>query len=387
MDIRIERMARLLAEYSVDVQPGDRVAIATTPAASELVLALYEQILLRGGHPVLNLKLPGLEEIFYRVADEAQLDFVDPLYEQAINTFEAFIRIRAETNTRELTAIDPAQQTRHNRAMKPVMQRFMERGYSGGPLKWCSTLFPTRAYAQEADMSLRDYQDFVFGACFCDEERPVDAWQKIHEEQERVIQWLKGRDRVKVVGPNVDLTLSIKDRVFVNSDGHHNMPSGEVFTGPVEDSADGWVRFTYPAVTSGREVEGIELHFEEGKVVAASAAKNEPYLHQMLETDAGARYLGEFAIGTNFGIQQFTKNILFDEKIGGSFHMALGAGYPETGSQNESAIHWDMICDMRNGDMRNGDMRNGAAPHGDAGDGGEIWVDGDLLYKDGAFVI
>ena len=163
------------------------------------------------------------------------------------------------------------------------------------------------------------------------------------------------------------LTLSVEGRTFINSDGKHNMPSGEVFTGPVEDSANGWVRFTYPAVHGGREVEGIELAFEDGKVVKATAKKNEDYLLQMLDIDDGARYLGEFAIGTNFGIQKFTKNILFDEKIGGSFHMAVGAGYPDTGSQNKSAIHWDMICDMR--------------------DGGEIWVDGEQLYKDGAFVI
>ena len=216
-------------------------------------------------------------------------------------------------------------------------------------------------------MSLRDYENFVYGACFCDREDPVAEWQRVHAEQERVVQWLKGREQVKVVGPNADLTLSVKGRTFINSDGHHNMPSGEVFTGPVEDSAEGWVRFTYPAVHGGREVEGVELRFEAGKVVEATATKNEDYLLRMLDLDEGSRYLGEFAVGTNFGIQKFTKNILFDEKIGGSIHMAVGMGYPDTGSRNQSAIHWDMICDMR--------------------DGGEIWVDGDLLYKDGQFVI
>ena len=216
-------------------------------------------------------------------------------------------------------------------------------------------------------MSLRDYENFVYGACYCDREDPVAEWVRVHDEQERVVQWLKGRSQVKVVGPNVDLTLSVKGRTFINSDGKHNMPSGEVFTGPVEDSANGWVRFTYPAVHGGREVEGVELTFEGGKVVKATAKKNEDYLIRMLDIDEGSRYLGEFAIGTNFGIQKFTKNILFDEKIGGSFHMAVGAGYPDTGSQNQSAIHWDMICDMR--------------------DSGEIWVDGEQLYKDGVFVI
>ncbi|MGC9520578.1 MAG: aminopeptidase, partial [Anaerolineae bacterium] len=280
--------------------------------------------------------------------------------------YDVLLNIRSETNTRELSNIDPERQTRRRRALAPLRQRHLERGATG-ELRWNVTLYPTAAYAQEADMSVRDFEDFVYRACYCDRDDPVAAWRQVHSEQERAIAWLRGRDHVRITGSNADLTLSIRGRRFVNSDGHHNMPSGEIFTGPVEDSANGWVRFTYPALTEGREVEGIELTFEEGRVVKASAEKNEALLLRMLEADEGSRYLGEFAIGTNFGIQQFTKNILFDEKIGGSFHLALGAGYPETGSQNRSAIHWDMICDMR--------------------DGGEIEVDGELLYRDGEFVI
>lgn len=366
MDIRVERMAKLLVEYSTNVQPGDKVGIFASPAAADLVRAVYERILERGGHPVTSIELPGLQEILYRTASDEQLESLDPLRKLVLEEFDALISIRSFFNTRELSGVDPERQSVRNKAMRPLMQRYMERG-AAGELKWCGTLFPTYASAQEADMCLRDYEEFVFGACYCDREDPVAEWNRIHDEQERVISWLKGRDRVKVIGPNADLTLSIKDRVFVNSDGHHNMPSGEVFTGPVEDSAQGWVSFTYPAITGGREVSGIKLRFEDGKVVEASAKKNSNYLLRMLDTDEGSRYLGEFAIGTNFGIQRFTKNILFDEKIGGSFHMAVGAGYPETGSVNRSAIHWDMICDMR--------------------EGGEIWVDGDLLYKNGEFVI
>jgi aminopeptidase len=216
-------------------------------------------------------------------------------------------------------------------------------------------------------MSLADFEDYVYGAMFADAEDAVAAWQTIHDEQQRLVDWLQGKRRVEVKGPNVDLTLSIDGRTFVNSDGHHNMPSGEIFTGPVEDSANGWVRFTYPAVTAGREVDGIELRFEQGRVVAATAAKNEDFLLSQLDSDAGARYLGEWAIGTNRKINRYIKNILFDEKIGGTIHMAVGAGYPETGSRNESAIHWDMICDMR--------------------DGGEIRVDDELLYRAGEFLI
>ena len=366
MDIRLSRMARLLVEYSVDVQPGDRVGILSSPAAADLVREVYARVLERGGHALVYLGLPGLEEIFFRTANEAQLAYVDPVHKLVREEFEAMISIRALENTRELSGIDPARQRVRNQALRPLMQRYMERGASG-ELKWNGTLFPTPASAQEADMSTRDYEDFVYGACFCDREDPVAEWRRVHDEQERVVQWFKGRDQVRVTGPNADLTLSVKDRIFINSDGRHNMPSGEVFTGPVEDSASGWVRFTYPAVHGGREVEGVELHFEAGKVVKATAKKNEAYLLEMLDTDEGSRYLGEFAIGTNLGIQKFTKNILFDEKIGGSFHMALGMGYPDTGSRNQSAIHWDLICDMR--------------------DGGEIWADGELLYQGGQFVI
>jgi aminopeptidase len=365
-DLRVERLAHLLVDYSIDVQPGDRVAILATPVATPLILAVYERILERGGLPDLGLTLPGLEEIFFRQANAEQLAYISPVRKLFFEEYEGLVRIRSESNTRELSAINPAHQVERQKAMMPMLQRYMERGATG-ELKWNSTLYPTEAYAQEADMSLRDYENFVYKACYCNLDDPIAAWRKVHDEQSRVIAWLEGRDEVQVKGANVDLTLSIKGRSFINSDGHHNMPSGEIFTGPVENSAQGWVRFMYPAITGGREVKGIELQFEEGRVVGAKAKKNETYLLQILDTDEGARYLGEFAIGTNFGIQQFTKNILFDEKIGGSFHMAVGAGYPDTGSQNRSAIHWDMICDMR--------------------EDGEIWVDGELLYKHGKFVI
>jgi len=216
-------------------------------------------------------------------------------------------------------------------------------------------------------MSLSDYEDFVYGTMFCDKENPVAEWNRIHDEQQKVVDWLQGRKEVSVKSATADLTLSIEGRTFINSDGTKNMPSGEVFTGPVEDSANGWIEFSYPAIQGGREVEGVRMEFENGKVVKATAEKNEIFLLSQLDIDDGARFLGEFAIGTNYGIKKFTKSILFDEKIGGSIHLAVGAGYPETGSVNKSAIHWDFICDMR--------------------EDSEIRVDGDLLYKNGKFMI
>jgi aminopeptidase len=365
-DARVERLAAVLVRYSTSVQPGDKVVINGTPDAAPLILAIHEEVLKAGGHSQPIIALPGGEEAFYRLASDDQLSFIPPIQKLIVESYDALISIRSEHNTRELNGVDPARQRLRSQAMMPVMRTYMQRGATG-ELKWCGTQYPTAAYAQEADMSLHDYQNFVYSACYCDQEDPVARWQEVHDVQQRLVDWLEGKRQVKVTGPNADLTLSIEGRTFINSDGHHNMPSGEIFTGPVEDSAEGWVRFTYPAVTSGREVTGIELWFEEGKVVKATAKKNEEFLHQMLDADEGARYLGEFAIGTNYGIQRFTKNILFDEKIGGSFHMAVGAGYPETGSQNESAIHWDMICDMQ--------------------EGGEIYVDGELFYKKGKFVI
>jgi aminopeptidase len=235
-------------------------------------------------------------------------------------------------------------------------------------LRWMSTLYPTSAYAIEAEMGTEDYQSFFYRACHVDETTadPVAYWRSVQAEQQQVIDRIKGHDRVDVRGPNAELSLSIKGRSMANACGEQNMPDGEIYTGPVEDSAHGWVRYTYPAMYQGRIVEGIELTFEKGKVVKASAQKNEELLFKMLETDPGARYLGEFAIGTNFEIDRFSRSILLDEKIGGSFHMALGAGYPETGSVNKSAIHWDMICDIRQDS--------------------EIRMDGDLLYRNGRFI-
>jgi aminopeptidase len=274
--------------------------------------------------------------------------------------------IRAPSNTKALSNVDPAKIAAAQKASGPTMQTFMDR-QGTGELRWVLTQYPTKASAQDAEMSLSEYEDFVYGACMVDQPDPVAYWQQKSAEQQRLFDWLAGKEQVQVKGENIDLTLSIKDRIFVNADGKRNFPDGEIYTGPVEDSVNGWVRFTYPAIYNSREVDGVELRFENGKVVQATADKGEEYLNSVLDTDSGSRYLGEFAIGTSEGIQQFTRNILFDEKIGGTVHMAVGGGYPNTGSVNKSAVHWDMICDMRSG--------------------GEMIVDGELFYKDGEFQV
>lgn len=371
-DPRVDQFARLLVEYSAGIQPGDRVLIEAETAAEPLVRALFERILEAGGHPHMLLSLEGmttmtgLDSTFIKHASEAQLDYEPTFMKLAYEQFESRIRIHSSSNTKVLASSDPARSQRRSEATRDVLRSQFERGRRGD-FRWVTTLYPTEAYAQGADMSLAEYADFVWQANhIVVGESAVDHWRAVEREQAKAVDALEGADHVHVQGPNCDIHLSVKGRKFINSCGHHNMPDGEIYTGPVEDSANGWVRFTYPSLYQGRSVSGVELKFEDGRVTEATADKGESFLKSSLETDPGARYLGEFAIGTNFGIDHFTGNILFDEKIGGSFHMALGAGYPETGSSNESAIHWDMICDLQRDS--------------------EIKVDGSLFYQDGKFV-
>ncbi len=365
-DTRLLNLANLLVNYSAEIRAGDWVVIRGGVAALPLIRATAVAVLRAGGHPTVVLNDDETEAAMARAASEEQLRWIAPPEAMIMEKADSLISIRGASNTRAMTQIPPAKQRAAQQARAELMATFMRRSAEGS-LRWVSTLFPTAAYAQEADMSLAEYEDFVYRATFADQPDPVAKWREIHAMQQRMVDWLKGKREVVVKGPNVDLVLSIEGRTFINSDGHHNMPSGEIFTGPVENSVNGWVRFTYPALYAGREVEGVTFRFENGKVVEAHAEKNEAFLLEMLNSDPGARYLGEFAIGTNDGIDRFTKNILFDEKIGGTIHMAVGAGYPETGSQNKSAIHWDFICDMRTDSA--------------------IWVDGELFYKDGQFQV
>ncbi len=367
MDPRIEKVASVLVNYSVEVKPGDLVMLRVgDPVAEPLALATYRQIIQAGGNAVFIMSPTGADYVFYKYASDEQLDWLNPVNMWLYENANVLIALNATSNTRSLSNIDPARIARARRASAPLQKVYMER-QATGDLRWTLTQFPTQASAQDAEMSLTEYQAFVYGACMVDLDDPVAYWQSVAAEQQRLVDWLKGKDCITVKGENIDLTLSIKDRVFINADGRKNFPDGEIFTGPVEESVNGWVRFTYPAIYGGREVDGVELRFENGKVVKATAKKGEEYLNSVLDTDPGARYLGEFAIGTNNGIQKFTRNILFDEKIGGTVHMAVGAGYPDTGSHNESSVHWDMICDMRSG--------------------ADIYVDDKLFYQNGEFKV
>ncbi|MFN2146824.1 MAG: aminopeptidase [Anaerolineales bacterium] len=372
-DRRLENLARILVQYSTEIKPGDHVAIYTQPVAMPLVEQVYRQVLAAGGYPYVQLgalssrvETETLEYLLLTEGSDDQLQHVNRFDKIIREEFESFIAIYGQTNTRSLSNVDTARQRLRAQAYTDVVRAYQQRSATRD-LRWALTLYPTEAYAQDAEMSLEEFSDYVFQTTFADSDDPIGEWQKLRREQQQLVDWLKGKKRLEVRGPNIDLKLSIEGRDFINSDGTRNMPSGEVYTSPVEDSAEGWVRFSYPAIRQAREVEGIELRFEAGRVVKATAAKNEDFLNDMLDTDPGARYLGEFAIGTNRRIDRFIKNILFDEKIGGTLHMAVGFGFPEVGSKNESAIHWDMICDMRAG--------------------GQIFADGELFYESGAFKI
>jgi aminopeptidase len=365
-DPRLARLADLLVNYSVELKPGEWTMIGADVVALPLAREVYRAVLEAGGHPVMRLGDEELAQINLRYASDEQLTWISPAEKLFTDELDVMIALRATSNTRAMTNVDPAKMTMVQRSRMELGAKRMQRT-AAGDFKWTLTQYPTQASAQEAEMSLEEYENFIFGATFCDREDPVAEWNKISAMQQKKVDWLAGKKRVTVKSANCDLELSIEGRTFINSNGKKNMPSGEIFTGPVEDSVNGWVKFTFPAIYAGRSVEDVELKFENGRVVDANASKNLDFLLSQLDIDEGARYLGEFAIGTNFGIKDFTGNILFDEKIGGTIHMALGRSYPETGGENQSAIHWDMICDMR--------------------DGGEIHVDGDLFYKDGEFVV
>lgn len=365
-DPRIEKLADLLVNYSVMVRLGDKVFITGETIAEPLLKAIYTRVLQVGGHPTMMAELPGLDEVLFRRASDAQLQYVPDWLRDITSTYDVRISVIAEHNTKALSGVDPAKMVLWSQGRTELMEITMQRS-AAEELLWTVALFPTNACAQDAEMSLSEYEDFVYDACMPDLNNPIAYWQRFSTWQQKIVDWLKGKERVHVIGPETDLRLSIAGRTFENCDGHYNMPDGEVFTGPVEDSVEGQVCFSYPAIYGGREVTGVRLWFEDGKVVKAIADKNEDFLQKTLDTDEGSRRVGEFAIGTNESITRFTRQILFDEKINGSFHMALGAGYPESGSQNKSAIHWDLICDLR--------------------EGGEIWVDDELLYQNGKFVI
>ena len=365
-DPRAEALAKILVGYSTEVKEGEVVSIDGESAAEPLLLAVYEEVLKAGAHPILNVALDGQSAAYFKHASDAQLGWISPVAEWMVEHADVRIAIGASTNTRELSAVPPERQTRRQTATGDLMARAMERS-AAGDFRWCYTLYPTSAYASEAEMSLVDYEDFYFGACLATDGDPLTAWQRASAETKRLAEWIEGHEEVRVTAPGTDIVLGIAGRKFIPCDGRHNMPDGEFFTGPIEDSVEGEVTFHLPAVIGGREVSGVRLRFESGRVVDASAERGEEFLVKLLDTDPGARRLGELGVGTNYGIDRGTREVLLDEKIGGTVDMAVGRSYPESGGENESAVHTDLVCDLRLG--------------------GKLEVDGTVMQEDGKFVV
>jgi aminopeptidase len=366
-DPRFNKMAQVLVNYSLEVKPGETVYVWSTTLAQPLMLEIYREVLKAGGNAFLRADLPGAMEMYYQYAEGKQLDFVSPVDQISVDPkqFQHYVRIGAEYNSRRLSNADANKMQRQQTAQRPVLNQRMELS-AQNKYNWVVTQFPTEAYAMDADMSLDEYKEFVFSAALLNDPDPVARWKEIGKKQEAYTDYLKSKDVITVQGSNMDLTLRVKGRIWKNSQGKRNFPDGEVYTGPIEDSVNGWINYTYPGIYQGREVDGIRLEFTDGRVVKATAKKNEAFLNKVLDTDVGARTLGEFAIGTNYGITKFSKNILFDEKIGGTIHMACGSAYPDTLAVNKSAVHWDMIAGAQDAEIR---------------------ADGELFYKDGMFLI
>lgn len=360
------KYAQVLVEYSTNVKKGDIVIIMGEAQAQPLINSVYQEVLKAGGYPLVRASLDGINESYFRLATDEQLDFLDPFTEFEYEKIDKIISIEAPYNVKNMSQILPERLARRSKATKPLTSKLLNRS-AKGELSWVICDFPTNALAQEAKMSLYEYEEFLLNACYLHLDDPVAKWKEIGEKQDELVNYMNNVSNIRIVGEKTDIIFSTEGRKWVNCCGINNFPDGEIFTSPVEDSANGEIYFDFPAIYKGNEAQGIHLKLEKGKVVEATAEREEEFFLSMINQDEGARFVGEIAIGTNDMIQEITGNILFDEKIGGSIHMALGASYPETGGKNESGLHWDIIKNMKNG--------------------GKIFADDKLIYENGKFLI
>jgi len=365
MDQRIEKLAKLLVHYSIRLKKGELLRIQGEVCALPLIKAVYKEAVLAGGNPYTRIVVPDNEETFLKYAKDDQMKFVSPMEKFEVNKMETYLTIWGSSNTRYLSGIDPKRQALVRSSRAALIKKMFKR-MGDDSLRWCGTLFPVSADAQEAEMSLSDWEDFVYSAGHMNAADPSKHWKKISKEQQRLVKILNRVDKIHFQSDGTDLKMSVKGRKWIECSGRVNFPDGEIFTGPIEDTVEGQIEFSYPAVYMGRVVENVKLEFKKGKVVKESAGKNQDFLASMLNMDKGARFVGEIAIGTNYDIKHFSKNILFDEKIGGTCHLAVGKSIDESGGKNISSLHWDMICNMKKG---------------------QITADGKVIYRNGKFVI
>ena len=364
-DQRLVKLADVLVNYSTKVKPGERVFIRGESVTEPLLAELARKVIEAGAHPEILVELPDVMECLLREGNAEQIETPSLCFQTMAEKADVMLYVWGSANLKANSRIDPAKLGQRRKARSKAGELMDERE-ARGEFRWCGTQFPTQADAQEAEMSLTEFEEFVYGAGMIDRENPAEEWEKIGREQQRWVRYLNGKKELHYRAKGTDIRVSVAGRNWISCAGEANFPDGEIFTSPVEDSMNGVVHFTYPAVYGGREVEGVTLTVKDGKIVEATATKGEEYLRAMLDIDERARYFGEVAIGTNYGIRTFSKNILFDEKIGGTMHMAAGNSIPGTGGKNISALHWDFICDMSEG---------------------EITADGEVFYRNGQFLI
>ena len=364
-DIRLNKLAKLLVNYSTEVKKGDFVFVRCDEVARPWMVEVAREAILAGAHVEAQLVSEEVSEVILKYSSEEQLKEGNFLLENELKRADVWLTAWGARNTKINSNINAEKIKLSSQGSKSWRQVYSEKVGSGS-LRWCGTQFPTYADAQEASMSLCEYEDFVYGAGLLDNEDPVKEWKRISVEQEQWVRYLDNKEELHIISEGTDIKVGIKNRKWINCDGKQNFPDGEIFTSPIEDKVNGYITFSFPGIFSGKEIEGIRLEVADGKVVKASAKKGEELLHAILQTDDGASRFGEVAIGTNYGIQKFTRNMLFDEKIGGTIHMAIGDSMPEAGGENRSTVHWDMLCDMRSG--------------------GRIYADDELFYKNGRFI-
>ena len=351
--------------YSTEVGPGDVVRIDAFGPASPLARELYGAALRAGGHPTAHVLVEDAEEALYREGSDAQLEWNAPDQAWHLEHGHVWMVIDAPSNTKRLTGVDPERMGRRLRAREALQSRYLQRS-AAGEFRWVICGYATHASAQDAGMSVRQFEGVLRRAAFLDTDDPVAAWKAFGERLERVGSFLDGVAELRIVGEDTDLRLGVAERTWIRSKGLRNFPDGEIFTGPHEKSVEGTIRFSFPAMMRGRQAEQVRLRFEGGEVVEATARRGQDFLREMIGVDDGARRVGEFAFGMNDAVGDYTGNLLLDEKIGGTVHMALGRSIPGTGGVNASGLHWDIVCDLR--------------------DGGEVYADGELVYRDGRFL-
>lgn len=363
-DMRLNKLAKLLVNYSTEVKPGDFVLVQCEDVATPWMAEVVKEATKAGAHVEVLVDSQEAKYIKLKYSSKEQLEQESYIQKCALEKADVWLTAWGTQNTKANSNI-PSEKIRYSSKGAASWRKIYSERCGNGTLRWCGTQFPTNADAQEASMNLYEYEDFVYGAGLLNYDDPVEEWKKISREQERWVKYLDAKKELHIISDGTDIKVNIENRKWINCDGKANFPDGEIFTSPVENGINGVINFSFPGIYAGKEIEGIVLKVEQGKVSEATAKKGEELLKELINTDEGASFFGEVAIGTNYGIKQFTKNMLFDEKIGGTIHMALGDSMPEAGGKNKSTIHWDMLCDMRNG--------------------GKIYADGELFYENGKF--